>query len=97
MPSFFANLEPSYQLTLIYPKIKKKTIKKFRQQHLKSKFGQGPALEIQVGDEDVNKVHDLAMEMIPSLTMKDKFQVRYPRTNSVFIGWVDHGPSVNTC
>ena len=56
-------------------------IKNFSQQHLKSKFGQGPALEIQVGDEDVNKVHDLAMEMIPGLTMKDKFQGRYPRSD----------------
>ena len=42
-------------------------------------------MEIQVGDEDVNKVHDLAMEMIPGLTMKDKFQGRYPRTDSLFI------------
>ena len=37
-------------------------------------------MEIQVGDEDVNKVHDLTMKMIPGLTMKDKFQGRYPRT-----------------
>ena len=53
----------------------------FRQQHLKSKFGQGPAVEIQVGDEDVNKVHDLTMQMIPGLTMKDKFQGRDNRTH----------------
>ena len=48
---------------------------------MKSKFGQGPAVEIQVGDEDVNKVHDLTMQMIPGLTMKDKFQGRDHRTH----------------
>ena len=49
-------------------------------------------MEIQVGDEDVNKVHDLAMEMIPGLTMKDKFQARYPRADSVFTGEVTGRP-----
>ena len=54
-------------------------------------------MEIQVGDEDVNKVHDLAMEMIPGLTMKDKFQGRYPRTDPFFEIELRPRPSLNTC
>ena len=46
----------------------------FRQQHLKSKFGEGAEVEIQAGTGDINEIASNALQRIPSLTVKDKFQ-----------------------
>ena len=46
----------------------------FRQQHLKSKFGEGAEVEIQAGSGDVHEIASNALQRIPGLTVKDKFQ-----------------------
>ena len=48
----------------------------FRQQHLKSKFGEGAEVEIQVKSGYLESVIIAATEKVPGLALKDKFQVR---------------------
>ena len=46
----------------------------FRQQHLKSKFGDGVEVEIQIGNGCSEAIEATAIEKIPGLRLKDKFQ-----------------------
>ena len=45
-----------------------------RQQHLKSKFGEGIQVEIQIGNGESEVIQAAALAKIPEMKLRDKFQ-----------------------